>query len=151
MYIEAVSKALTEHRYDQKELTDILKQVWETQAGARTLNRLEKFHESVQVKSRHLALPKKEYEHLDSFTKANQAFIKVGSQLATEALSDALDQTELEANDIDALFFTTVTGLAVPTIDARLMNRMELRRDVKRPPPIWIGLRCWRCGNRPYA
>ena len=37
------------------------------------------------------------------------------------------------------MFFVTVTGLATPSIDARLVNRMGLRTDVKRTPIFGLG------------
>src|SRR5260370_19993009 len=40
----------------------------------------------------------------------------------------------LEPRDIDHIFFTTVTGLASPSIDAKLINRMSMRPDIKRTP-----------------
>lgn len=52
----------------------------------------------------------------------------------------ALDGAGLAVTDVDAIFFTTVTGLATPTIDARLVNRLGMRRDVKRSP--FFGLGC---------
>ncbi len=140
MYITATSKVLPEHRYNQQELTAILKNLWRSRTDERVLNRLDKFHDSVQVKTRHLALPKGSYEQLDSFTKSNQAFIEAGTALAHDAVKKALTAAELEPTDLDAIFFTTITGLAVPTIDARLMNTLHLRRDVKRMP--FFGLGC---------
>lgn len=97
-------------------------------------------HRAVQVQARHLALPIEEYPTLADFGAANDAFIRVGTDLAAQAITAALDQAGLEARDIDAIFFTTVTGLATPTIDARLVNRLGLRRDVKRSP--FFGLGC---------
>ena len=37
------------------------------------------------------------------------------------------------------LFFVTVTGVATPSIDARLVNRLALRSDVKRTPMFGLG------------
>ena len=37
------------------------------------------------------------------------------------------------------LFFVTVTGIATPSIDARLVNRLGLRSDVKRTPIFGLG------------
>jgi alkylresorcinol/alkylpyrone synthase len=40
---------------------------------------------------------------------------------------------------VDQLVFVTVTGLATPSIDAKLVNRLGLRRDVKRVPVFGLG------------
>jgi alkylresorcinol/alkylpyrone synthase len=51
----------------------------------------------------------------------------------------ALDGAGLAPRDIDHLFFVTVTGIATPSIDARLVNRLGLRPDVKRTPIFGLG------------
>ena len=41
--------------------------------------------------------------------------------------------------ELNALFVTSVTGIASPSLDARLINRLGLRRDIKRTPIFGIG------------
>src|SRR5262249_34974371 len=50
-----------------------------------------------------------------------------------------LGRAELSAADVDALIFVTVTGVATPSIDARLMNRLALPSRVKRMPIFGLG------------
>jgi alkylresorcinol/alkylpyrone synthase len=137
MLITSVAPKLPPHRFEQDELIAALKGHW---AKAHVnLARLEQLHRSVQVGARHLALSRAEYERLGSFTEANDAFIRVGTELAEAAAREALAEAGLAPADVDAVFFTTVTGLAVPTIDARLVNRLRLRPDVKRVPLFGLG------------
>ncbi|MDQ3036727.1 MAG: type III polyketide synthase [Myxococcota bacterium] len=132
-----VGRALPPHRYEQDELVAALNALW---AGKHhNLDRLARLHESVQVGGRNLALPLEAYAELTDFGKANDAFIRVGLDLGEIAVRRALESAGLEPTDVDALFFTTVTGLATPTIDARLVNRMGLRRDVRRTPMFGLG------------
>src|SRR4029079_4499086 len=55
------------------------------------------------------------------------------------AVRRALDAAGLEPRDVDHLFFVTVTGIATPSLDARLMNRLGLRPDVRRAPIFGLG------------
>src|SRR6185369_16659997 len=52
---------------------------------------------------------------------------------------DALDRARLRPQDIDAFFFSTVTGLSSPSLDALLMNKLPFRPDVKRVPMFGLG------------
>lgn len=94
----------------------------------------QRFELSSGVASRHTALPLKHYKQLDGFTDANETFLEVAIDLAEQALLTALDEAKLKPSEIDVVFSTTVTGLAVPTLEARLAARVGLRQDVKRVP-----------------
>jgi alkylresorcinol/alkylpyrone synthase len=51
----------------------------------------------------------------------------------------AVERAGLKLTDVDVLCFTTITGLATPSIDARLVNVLGLRPDVKRLPLFGLG------------
>lgn len=135
--IAGIGRALPPHRYEQEDLVAALNALW---AGKHhNLGRLARLHESVQVGGRNLALPLEDYLALTDFGASNDAFIRVGVELGEVAVRRALEDAGLQPTDVDALFFTTVTGLATPTIDARLVNRLGLRRDVRRTPMFGLG------------
>ncbi|HSM08266.1 MAG TPA: 3-oxoacyl-[acyl-carrier-protein] synthase III C-terminal domain-containing protein [Gemmatimonadota bacterium] len=137
MRIAAVGHALPEHYYDQDDLIEAFEREW----GGRLFNpeRLTRLHRNVRVEGRHLALPIDEYRGLDSFTAANDAFIRCGLELGERAVRDVLGAAGLEPRDIDHLFFVSVTGVATPSLDAGLVNRLGLRSDVKRTPIFGLG------------
>ena len=135
--IASVDVALPAHRYRQSELAAALVKRW--QSRPKVVARIEQFTRSVEVDARCLALPLEAYETLGGFGEANNAFIRVGTELGARAIRGALARAGLEVEDVDALFFTTVTGLAAPTIDARLVNVLGLRKDVRRTPMFGLG------------
>ncbi len=91
------------------------------------------------VATRRLALPLERYVDLTGFTEANDVYLDVALDLGEQALSRALDTAGIEPTDVDIVFSTTVTGLAVPTLEARLAARVGLRPDVKRVPLFGLG------------
>lgn len=106
----------------------------------RMLPQLRQLHSHAGVAFRHLVLPAQDYAEVCSdFGRSNDAFITHGTDLAERAVQGALQQAGVEAADVDLIVSTTITGLAVPSIDARLMGRLSLRPDVKRIPVVGLG------------
>jgi alkylresorcinol/alkylpyrone synthase len=136
MRIASVGCALPKHRYDQSALIDAIGAYW-SQHHHNTA-RLQQLHAAVRVGVRHTALPMERYADL-SFAKANKAFIEVGVDLGAAAITEALDAAGLTPGDVDIIFSTTVTGIATPSLDARLCNRLGFRSDIKRVPMFGLG------------
>jgi alkylresorcinol/alkylpyrone synthase len=137
MRIAGVAGAFPRQYYRQEEIAAALKEHWakrleNPQVIDRLLGR-------VGVKGRHLALPIEAYDNLTTWGKANNAWIDVAEDLAEQSLCRALTRAGLSEADVDAIFFVSVTGIASPSIDARLINRMHLRPDVKRIPIFGLG------------
>ena len=137
MKIAAVHSALPPHFYDQETLVARLQEEWEV----RHFNsaRLRRLHENVLVGGRHLALPIEEYAAIDTFGKSNDAWIKTALDLGGRAIEGAIETSGVPREKIGAMFTVSVTGLAVPSIDARLMNQIDLPRSIKRVPIFGLG------------
>lgn len=127
---------MPDHYYDQDALIAGFVQVWSEHHH--NPDRLIRLHQAVQVGGRHLALPMERYPGL-SFGEANTAFITVGTEIGARAVEEALGAVGLVPSDVDVIFTTTVTGIATPSLDARLVNRLGFRTDVKRVPMFGLG------------
>jgi alkylresorcinol/alkylpyrone synthase len=130
---------LPPHYHSQAELSQGLQDYWRD--GGHTFNksRVDSIHASVQVRGRHLAIPMADYPPLDTFEKRNTVWIREATRLGEVAVRAAVEKAGLQLKDIDVLCFTSITGLATPSIDARLVNRLGLRPDVKRVPIFGLG------------
>lgn len=137
MLIAGAASALPKHKYDQTILLNALKDFW----GARLDNPefMQRLHQRVGVDTRHLALPMERYHGITTWGQANGHWIDVALDLSEEALGIALQRAGLSQEALGAIFFVSVTGIASPSIDARLINRMTLPRHLKRVPIFGLG------------
>lgn len=137
MKIASAASAFPNHYYPQKLLLEKLQEYW----GGRLRNpqMLERLHRNVAVNGRHLAIPPEKYFEIDTWGKANDIWIEAAQELGEQALCRALHHAGLAPNDLGALLFTSVTGIASPSIDALLINRMGLPTNIRRVPIFGLG------------
>jgi alkylresorcinol/alkylpyrone synthase len=121
----------------QQVAIDNLRQHWSAQNGAS--RRLMHLLETSRVQGRYLALTVPEYQALDSFAKANCAWSRIAAELAEAAAYDSLARTVFKPQDVDHIFFVTGTGIATPSLDTCVINRMQMRANVKRTPIFGLG------------
>jgi alkylresorcinol/alkylpyrone synthase len=135
--IAAVGEAAPEHFYDQETILAALKRHWARRHY--NLERLERLHRNVLVGGRHLALPIEELERLTRWGESNDAWIRAAREVGERAVRRAVDRGGLSLDDVGTLIFVSVTGIATPSIDALLMNRLALPASVKRLPIFGLG------------
>ncbi|WP_035353211.1 type III polyketide synthase [Edaphobacter aggregans] len=137
MRIASVGTAFPEHRYPQAVITQALKN--RVQNKLQSPGVMERLHSNCGVDYRHIMFPLETLGTLSGFGSTNDLWIKGALELGQSAITDALDQAGLTPADISAIFFTSVTGIACPSIDARLVNIMGFPKSVKRTPIFGLG------------
>ncbi|MDQ2842721.1 MAG: type III polyketide synthase [Acidobacteriota bacterium] len=145
MKILAAASALPPYYYPQEELIAAFRKHW-----GKRLERfdiLERLHAATQVDGRYLALPLASYP-LKSWGEANNHWIGASLDLGQQAICRAMDQAgtgqngnhaSLNPRQIGAFIFVSITGVASPSIEGRLINRMGLSSHMKRMPIFGLG------------
>ena len=135
--LAAVHTVLPPNRYSQSVLTDAFAEVCLGPDANHELVR--RLHANTKVESRHLALPLARYVAMRDFGEANDAFVEHAVEMGAQAIEGALADAGLRADEVDVIMSTTVTGVAVPSIEARIAQRIGLRPDVRRVPLFGLG------------
>ena len=135
--IVTVAPVVPDNVYTQAEITAELASLIELTPPRRAL--LERMHDGTRIGTRHTVLPIEAYRTLTSFDEANDHFIRAATDLGERAVRTALADAGLTPRDVDFILFTTVTGIAAPSIDGLLVARLGLRSDVKRLPSFGLG------------
>jgi alkylresorcinol/alkylpyrone synthase len=137
MRILSAASAFPEHYYSQDMLLEALQEYWGDQiTNPHVLRRL---HRHVGVDGRYLSLPKEEYVKMRTWGEANHHWIRTAKALGEKAITSALAQAGLHGHKLGAFFFTSVTGICSPSIDALLINQMGLCRNIRRVPIFGLG------------
>jgi alkylresorcinol/alkylpyrone synthase len=137
MRIASAASAFPKHYYSQKVLLERLQDYWGGELKNPLL--LARLHRNVTVDGRYLAIPAEQYVDIKTWGEANNIWIRVAQELGEQALCLALHKAGLKTEDLGALLFTTVTGVASPSIDGMLINRMGLPTNIRRTPIFGLG------------
>jgi alkylresorcinol/alkylpyrone synthase len=137
MKIASVARALPPYRFSQQEIFEALAQHWRDKIENPAL--LSRFHQRVGVETRYLVMPFAGYNNLTRWGDANRVWLEKAEELGEQAIDLALERAGMGRNRISALLTVSVTGIASPSLDAHLTNRMQLPADMRRTPIFGLG------------
>jgi alkylresorcinol/alkylpyrone synthase len=101
--------------------------------------RLLEVFDNTGIDTRHSCVPLEWMAEERSFAAKNARYIEEAVPLACEVARRALERAHLSATDVDHVIYLSSTGIATPSIDALIANRMGLRADVRRTPAWGLG------------
>ena len=106
---------------------------------SREIMRLLPMFGNTGIDRRYSSVPIEWYEDLHEWPERNRVYLESALELLEAATHRALANAGRSANEIDAIVAVSTTGIATPSLDALLMERMGLRRDVRRLPIFGLG------------
>ena len=136
--IVSVKTGFPEHYYPQNTLLTAAQEEWSLKRAS-ILKPLEQFYTNVKVNGRYLSWPLERYQKPTTFEERNNAYIETALALGEGTICALLDQMQMSPQEIDQLMVISTTGIAVPSLDARLMNRIPFSRGMKRLPLFGLG------------
>lgn len=136
--IVSTKTGFPEHYYPQDTLLATAQQEWQKTRPS-IVKPLEQFYTNVKVRGRYLAWPLERYKKPTTFEERNNAYIETALDLGEQTICALLDEVQMSPQEIDQLITVSTTGIAVPSLDARLMNRIPFSQHMKRLPLFGLG------------
>lgn len=134
----SVATAVPPHRIGQGEVKDFARGMFGE--VYRDIERLAPIFDNVAVESRYFCVPLAWFSEDHTFPEKNDLYVEHALDLSEKASRRALDRAGVAPEEVGAVFFVSTTGLATPSLDARLIFRLGLSGHTRRVP-IW-GLGC---------
>jgi alkylresorcinol/alkylpyrone synthase len=137
--LRSLATAVPPHILGQEEVIAGATELFAGPTGAIDERRLRPIFEHTQIEKRHSCVPLEWYLQPHDFRERNDLYVTNAVDLLEQAAREALDRAGLEAGDIDTIVTVSTSGIATPSLDARLMNRLPFRADVARLPVFGLG------------
>jgi alkylresorcinol/alkylpyrone synthase len=110
-----------------------------TGAAALDLDRLMPVFANAGIETRYSCVPLEWYDRPHGWAERNELYLEHAVRLLERASRACLTDAALTPEDIDAVVTVSTSGIATPSLDARLLNRLGLRSDVVRMPIFGLG------------
>jgi alkylresorcinol/alkylpyrone synthase len=131
--ILSVATANPQHRVDQVRALERAKTVFPH------LARMEALYTNTGIETRYSCEPYEWCQQLHGWEDRTETYQRHALDLLEKVAVAAVAEAGLELGDIDALVVNTITGLAIPSLDAKLMNRLAFRPTLERLPIFGFG------------
>ena len=102
-------------------------------------DRLASVFDNAGIARRHIGAPPAWYEEHHGWADRNQIYLEAAESLFEEATCKAIEGAGLEPSVIDGVVTVSTTGIATPSLEARVGLRLGLRDDVRRVPVFGLG------------
>ncbi|TKC62219.1 type III polyketide synthase [Pedobacter hiemivivus] len=136
--IKTVSKLAPQYSRSTAEILPYL-DVWLKDQEPRFIKKVKKIFEQAAVDKRYSIMSPEEVFRPSSFEEKNNIYIKEGIKLTTSCLKQALEKAGWQPQDLDYIITVSCTGIMIPSLDAYLINTLNLRQDIVRLPVTEMG------------
>jgi alkylresorcinol/alkylpyrone synthase len=133
----SVATAVPKHRLAQGEVAAIAPRLFDRRKS--DIDRLMPVFDNAGIATRNSCVPIDWYLQPHGWRERNQLYLDNAVELLTEAAENALAEAGRTAKDIAAVVVVSTTGIATPSLDALLLNRLNLPSNILRLPIFGLG------------
>lgn len=136
--IVQVAKALPQYCRSTDEIIPFV-HLWLGEQEDRFRRKVIKIFEGSGVDRRYGIMPIEEVFRATSFEEKNAIYTREVKKLGEQALKTALNNADWNPKDLDFIITVSCTGIMIPSLDAHLVNALELKQDIVRLPVTEMG------------
>ena len=133
----ALATAVPDHVLNQEDVMRGAAKLF--QGSFQDFERLIPVFRNAAIGTRHSCVPIEWYLEEHSFAERNALFIENAVNLLDRAVLHCLERAGLAIDEVDALVVASTSGIAAPSLDALLVERLKMRRTVQRLPIFGLG------------
>lgn len=137
--VESVGTALPRYVLRQSDVREFARSMFGQVFGS-DIDRLVQVFDNTEIEERHFCVPIEWFGSNRALSEKNALYTNNALELARRAVEQCLEQAAVHCSEIDCIIMVSTTGLATPSLDARLCTLMPFRSTVRRLP-VW-GLGC---------
>ncbi len=131
--IASVATAVPSYVVGQEEVAERARKVYPQYA------RLDALYTNTGIDRRYAVEPQEWYLTPRTWEERTASYQRNALELLERVATQAVAEAGLALRDIDIIVTNTITGLSIPSLEARLMNRLGFRPDVERLPIFGLG------------
>ena len=102
-------------------------------------DRLSGVFDNAGIARRHIVAPQDWYMANHGWHDRNNLYLEASEALFAEVASAAIEKAGLAPDQIDGIVTVSTTGIATPSLEARVGPRLGLRADARRVPVFGLG------------
>lgn len=136
--IKCVSKQLPKYSRTTSEIIPFL-DTWLVDQDSRFIKKVKKIFEGAAVDKRYSIMDPIEVFTNTSFEERNDIYVREVIDLGTKVLEKALNKAHWNPKDLDYIITVSCTGIMIPSLDAYLINKLNLKQDIVRLPVTEMG------------
>lgn len=135
-HLLAVETAVPPFVLDQPEVAKLVEHLFGEHGDVR---RMLPVFGNAGIRRRYSCVPLDWYRQPHGWKERSQLFVDNAVALLEKVALALLESAKLRREDIDAIVTVSTTGIATPSLDALLIERLGLRRDTRRLPIFGLG------------
>ena len=136
-FIAAVSKIDLPTKADQQEVKEQARAMFAENFPQ--VDRLIHAFDNTEIVTRNFCEPLDYYKIPNTFQERNDEYIKMALEWSVQAVEDCVVKANINKEDITDILFVSTTGLATPSMDALIINRLRLNEHINRMPIFGLG------------